>query len=579
MKITLKSLAILFACSCCFGMSNKITHDFKQKPELQILPKGSPLAENVDLVDLRNCSPETKLAAITLQGKVNSGEKSRVFMLVYKDKEADERAHTKMDFWLDYFKQKNHIKNYKQIDLDTYFAKYKDAYSKVIVCDPNLEASINVATMMCSLDDAIVISKSDLDKFSDGKEVIHLSGRWKKNVDAYKWAYENLWDKMNHKMLSCQHPTYAEHHLRDYLIRHKIFQFWVTGANVQDNPEADSEAELKFARKLMSKMPPCAPLVGWLDGGEDDIGLTEYGGVGIAGEYGMITLGTNWGANYSALSGISVDFASMIKRYQAKKDYSVPKLEDDKVYLSFVIQDSGDAPAYWQAIQAEVWKDENRGKLPIGWGITVSSLEMSAPMVEWFYDNAKANDYFYFCISGAGYCHPYRDFCSKTKNPEQAWDRYFTIIDEYAEFTGIEELGLYTDAWLEFDRKENDPVTKKFVNSLENIDTFILGLGRDKNIVKQGHNYLLGQEDSLVSHVVTRWDTKNTYPNKENQQWLANEIRKHTPKKRPAFIMVHPLSWSYFPTDLLKVTEMLGNEYQAISPRIFRDLYLKSIDK
>ncbi len=560
-------------------MSNKIADSYKQKPDLQFLPKGSPPAKIVDLVDLRDCDPETKLAAITLQGKVNSGEKGKVFMLIYKDESFDKIAHTKMDFWLDYFKQKKHIADYKQIDLDTFFKKYRDAYSKVIVYDPNLPATINVATMMCSLDDAIVISKRDLCKYSSQKEVIDLTGKWKTNIDAYNWAYDNLWGKMNQTMLSCQHPTFAEHQLRDYLIRHKIFQFWVTGANAQDHPGADAEAELKFARKLMSQMPPCAPLVGWLDAGEDDIGLTEYGGVGMAGEYGMITLATNWGANYSALSGISVDFAKMIKKYQARKNHTVPALQEDKVYLSFVIQDSGDAPAYWKDIQAEVWKDKNRGKLPIGWGITVSSLEMSAPVIEWFYDNAKPDDHFYFCISGAGYCHPYRNFCSKAENPELVWDKYLTIIDEYAEFTGIEELGLYTDAWLVFDRQKHDPVTMKFVNSLENIDTIILGLGRDQNIVKQGHNYLLGEDDTLITHVVTRWDTKNTYLNKENQQWLAEEIKKHTPKKRPAFIMVHPLSWSYFPTDLLRVTELLGSEYQAVAPGAFRELYLKSIDE
>ena len=82
--------------------------------------------------------------------------------------------------------------------------------------------------------------------------------------------------------------------------------------------------------------------------------------------------------------------------------------------------------------------------------------------------------------------------------------------------------------------------------------------------------------DVLVSHVITRWDAANVGRSPENNRWLTNEIRRHTQEDRPAFIHVHPLSWSYYPSDLVEVLKELGEAYVAVTPPELKRLYLEA---
>ncbi len=540
-----------------------------------LFPESSPPADNVDVVDLIEESSDMKLAMITLQGHINSDRQSKVCFKIWNQASQN----TPVTFWLDYFKTKKYIKSYQELPIKDFLKKYNHCYEKVIIYDPNLPATINIATMIGSLEKGIVVSPADASRFSKEKQITDLRNRWSKNISAYEWALENLWPKMNHNILSCQHPTFADHHLRDYLIRHKVFQFWVTGKNAQDGKASDYKTELAFAKKLFSMSPANIPLIGWLGTDHTDDGLTEYHGVGLAGEYGKITVGSNWGTNLSLISGIEVDIPAMVQRYQKRLDNPMPRLQSDKVYLCFAVQESGDAPIYWECVQKKVWADPARGKMPIGWSLGVPVFELCPAILEWFYDNASAKDHFYIAMSGTGYCHPYRGLFSKTKNPRAEWEKYLSITDHYLKLSRIGQMGLYTDAWLPFDRSKQDPVTLKFAEGLSAVDTLIVGMGRDENVLEMGHNYLLGKRNVLVSHVVTRWDAHNIGRNAKNNQWLAEEIRKNTPQQRPAFLFVHPLSWSYFPSDLVDVMDRLGDDYIAISPEHFRPMYLQAGSK
>ena len=120
----------------------------------------------------------------------------------------------------------------------------------------------------------------------------------------------------------------------------------------------------------------------------------------------------------------------------------------------------------------------------------------------------------------------------------------------------------------------SSPTNNEIADNLKGIDTFIMGMGRDEDIVKDGHNYYIGKSNVLVSHVVTRWDASRVgQRDQQNDRWLRDDIILHTPEERPAFIMVHPVSWSYFPSNLTNVSKMLGDEYIAVSPDHFRKLY------
>ena len=531
-----------------------------------LFPKGSPSADVVDVVDLRNASPDMKLKAITLQGQINKGKEARIYILL-KDQDL---------FWLNWMEEKKYLNEINNVSIDEYFNKYIDEIKSVIVYDPELPSTINIATMIASIDDGIVISPDNIQLYKLNKAITDLRERWKTNADAYDWALENLWHKMNNNILACLQPDFIPHNLRDYLISNKVFTFWITGKDKEDGIKSDFSKEKEFAEKLFRISPANIPVIGfWSSGG--DHGITEYAGVGLAGEYGKISVPCDWTTNMSFLSGIAVDFSKLVSDYQKTLCNRELTLDDSKVYISFDIVESGDAPVYWQNVQHRVWQDKKRGQIPISWSLGPSSIELIPPIMAWFYENASQNDYFIMALSGAGYIHPYRNFMSKVNEPDSAWEAYLKMTQLYMDYLNLNEIYLYTDAWKEFDRSLHDPITMKFVNGLKGLECLILGMGRDEKITEKSPNYLMGDESVLISHIFTRWNTQNVRHSSENRQWLIDEIRKNTPKYGPTFMHVHALSWGYYPSDLIAVLDELGEEYIAVNPKEMKQLYKETL--
>lgn len=532
-----------------------------------LFPQGSPPAKIVDVIDFRSTSKDTKLAAITLQGHINKRNEASAYLLL---KESDV-------FWLNWMKKRGYIHDTNELTIPQYFQKYQDIYKSTVVYDPELPNTINIATMIASLDAGIVIAPSDLAKYENEKKVINLCGRWKTNVEAYEWAFSNLWPQMNHHILACFQPDFIPHDLRDYLVRNRVFTFWVTGRDKEDGKKSSFSREKQFMEKLLRESPVNIPVLGfWGSGG--DHGITEYAGVGLAGQYGKLTVPCDWATNMSFLSGVQVDFSELVARYRNLPTRPSPTLENDKVYISFDIVESGDAPVYWQNVQRKVWQDPGRGKIPIGWSLGPSTIELIPPIMAWFYEQATPNDYFIMAMSGACYVHPYRDFMSKVEDPESAWQSYLELTQYYIDTLNLRDMCLYTGAWKHFDRSKQDDITAKFTDNLKSLDSLILGVGRDEGITETSPNYLIGQNDTLVSHVFTRWDVNNVKHIPENRQWLVDEIRKNTPQKRPAFMHIHALSWGYYPSDLIAVLEELGDGYVAVSPAEFKSLWKQSME-
>ncbi len=530
-----------------------------------LFPQGSEPAQTVDLIEIVSLTNDDRLTATTLQGIVNAGPKSRIYYHIAEN--------TNDRFWLNYMQEKGYIKNVSEITLDQALEKYSSYFDSVIVYDPDLKASINIATMMCSLKNAIVVSPQNAVKFKD-KEIIDLAGRWQSNIEAYKWAWQNLWPDMNQDVLCCYHPTACKHQMRDYLVRNRIFTFWVTGPAYQNGIKSNHDKEKQFAKMVFENTNPNIPVIGFWYSGKDS-GIEEYTGVGLAGKYGKLTVPCDWAANMSFLSGVEVDFKKTVENYNSRLNNVKEPIEinQNKVYICFDIVDSGDAPVYWQCDQFEVWKDSKRGKLPINYALGPTTMELFPPILEWYFENATTNDYFYMGLSGACYTAPYREFMTLTPDPAGAWEEYLNLTQKYMHRLKLSEISLYTDAWKIYSRPGNDEITLKFVNNLEGLNSLILGLGRDDEITKKGPNYFLGGNNVLISHIATRWDPGNIGRNKKNNHWLIEEIRKNTPSHRPAFLHIHPLSWSYYPSDMLEILNELGPLYEALTIPQFIELY------
>lgn len=531
----------------------------------RFLPPPVPTAPLIFAVDMSSAGSEDKLTASTLQGLVNRQGKAELYLLLG---EGDA-------FWLSILKSEKFVEGYANISLEEALRSYSRFIKTVIVYDPDLPASINAATMMAAVDGGVVVApERQREGWGAAATTVDLRGRWKTNAEVFRWTIDNLLPKMNPRVLACYHPTACNHHLRDYLVQQKVFHFWVSGKKSDDACKGDYEAERALAEEVLKKTPPNVPVLGFWYSGVDR-GLDEYDGVGLAGEYGKITVVSDWASNLSILGGMPVNVDAAVAGYAAQSEAAPTLVQTDKVYLCIDIVESGDAPSYVQGRMYKVWQDQRRGDVPINWSLGPAILDLAPPIAWYFYKNARPLDYLYMSISGAGYCHPYRRMFSQTVDPEGAWGDYVKITRSYLDRMKTGAVGLYTDAWQPFSREAGDVVTLRFAAGLPGLDACILGMGRDEGISPEAGNYWLGEGNApLVSHIMTRWDPGYAeHTSDENIEWLVNDIRARTPAARPCFMHVMALSWAYGPSEIYETVTRLGETYIPLTIPQYISLY------
>jgi len=518
----------------------------------EFLPPAAPVTDGeIFVIDLQTASSDEKLAATTLQGLVNRDEAKLYVLLAKWDA-----------FWLKQIKSTKQICSINMLSLEEAFAKFGSNIKKVFKYDPQLSDSINLATMMAAIEDGIVVAPDMPFAWQESAEVVDLKDRWSSSAEAYRWALDNLLERMSGQVLACYHPTACSHHLRDYLVAHKVFHFWVDSADASGvNKDARTE-EMQVFEHIMQKTKSNIPVLGFWYSGVDP-GLDEYYGVGLAGQYGKITVVSDWSSNLSFLGGCKADVRNAVTQYNKQITTTPPPLAQDNIYICFDVVESGDAPSYLQSRLYEVWQDEERGTVPINWSLGPTVFDLAPSIASYYYNEASSNDYIYMAISGAGYCHPFRELFSKTTQPEKCWENYLTTTNGYLLNMQSTVLGLYTDAWKPFVKKDADTILKRFIQGLGTLDAIILGMGRDENIDRNAPNYYLQNDnETVISHIMTRWPVdyaKKTY--EENIDWLVNDIKMNTPDILPGFMHVMALSWAYTPSDIVLVLNKLGNRY------------------
>jgi hypothetical protein len=162
-----------------------------QWPQEQLLPHFAPV-EALDVVNMMQRPGDERLLFSTVQGIVN-----RTQPRIYLIENADEGAET----WPSSFT----VPQARLEDPWPLVTKYRAELHGVIVYDPAQPASINVATTLAGLRDAVVASPELAQRLAAepyGLPVLEdLRGRFESDLDAYEWAYDNLWDETTRRMI------------------------------------------------------------------------------------------------------------------------------------------------------------------------------------------------------------------------------------------------------------------------------------------------------------------------------------------------------------------------------------------
>lgn len=389
----------------------------------------------------------------SLQGVVNR-DAPRLYLRFLKVPGPERRINLD-DHWLAYMRQ-SWLKDREireEAQFDRLFELFPEARAGVVLWDPEVPASSNVAATICgvegwlpvraggALQARIVDSGPKLPvKLSlVGKFTGEVSGSRK--CDAYLWAKEHYLDagKCNPRLMAYYVDAHTQTAARpgpeypdlrnaclvnhDYYIARRAF-FWDLLPWGDEAPVDDPSQPLGTDRKTTFALlraqyeqnkgdgfTSVGGFIPWNWKYTDAAGAGgKHGGVPTEWEYAAILSAHNAIMDADALGLGALSNASVYALYPLAPHYAqtppatTPPLED-KTYVLVYMGDY-DSAAWLARSVPSVWDDPARGSLPIAWAFNPNLSDRVPQVFDYVYATKTANDWFIGGDSGAGYLNP-----------------------------------------------------------------------------------------------------------------------------------------------------------------------------
>ncbi len=517
------------------------------RPYPTLQPKRDKPAEHLYTADLRSIdnslaqplNQNAKLLLASLQGIVNR-KQPRIFFIWNNDDA----------FCLDIMQRQGHTGTPIPVgDPFTLLTTFQDEFRGAVVPDPNVYESPCIAVDFASADDLLVATPELAAKYNlTIKE--DLRGRFKDNADALRYARETLLPRLNPYLALCLDPPLLGSQVDD-LIAARGMAFWVTGPKAQDRPGANEKAEYTEIAATFAKMPLGAVVRGyWWHG--DNMGLGEYPGVRLGSRFGKITTVSDYVGNYSVTSGIPL--ASVRQKPQPP----APKLNRSKVYLAITMSD-GDNLITWNNFWRDYFNDPLHGTFPIGYGMGPTLIDLSPPLVQWFYEHAAPTDEFLCDVSGVGYISPL-DWGQSLKGGPAAFRKFYDWTQEYMNRLDMKTVRINDVGPAQIARVgANLPAVKFLMPDY--------GYNSERNYSELTYKLPTGQSVFRAA----------TYGPQSAD--LVREIRSRVGAARPAFLNVFVVNWGSSLSRIKAALDALGSDYVPVTPSQLNALYRQAEDK
>ncbi|MCS6863270.1 MAG: GxGYxYP family putative glycoside hydrolase, partial [Abditibacteriales bacterium] len=282
----------------------------------RVFPQSPPVSaeEAVVVHSVAADDQPTRVALGCLQGLVNA-QRPRLY-LIYTDHD---------DRWLRWYQERGYVKRVERMaSADAVIQRFRAVVKGAILVD---ERFLNVGTMLASVRGGMVCTPALAERWSL-PVIADLRGRWRRDVDAYRWAFRTLWPQMNQDVLCSGHPRRSPQQT-DYLVAHRIFTFFISGGVDGADEGKDPAEEIRLAEEILAACRPNGAVMGWWSWSDPPEGIGEYMGMTLASRYAKMTIGTEFMTNMSFHSGIPAP--QQFRQPQIQRLPPIP-LQQDKVY-------------------------------------------------------------------------------------------------------------------------------------------------------------------------------------------------------------------------------------------------------
>lgn len=479
-------------------------------PADQLLPSFPATVQKLDFFYLKGEASELYLFS-SLKGLVNR-KSPRLFSY-----EGDEYAEGPFT-WL----QSLNLEWVEQDDKWSLITKYRSEISGLIVYDPNRIHTVNLATMLAKDKKALIASPSLLSRLTAAPYnlpvLMDLRGKFSSKLEVYRTMYDKYWPDVDHRLLIGLNPERHQAGLREYATALGTAVIWL-------DPEVSDESEL--LNRYLFDMPAGSNIMGWWP--EEGPGVTR------ASQYGIGTIASDYSSNLTVHSG-------MPRTITIKPIPPKPKLQN-YIYVAFILAD-GDNLQYVEHLVRKLWKNPDRGSVPIGWTLSPAMVDAMPGALNFFHQTATDNDNLISGPSGYGYVYP--NFF-----PDQGTlDKFVAKTEDYNRRAGFRVITI----WNTITGGINQNVGQSFAAYAPST----LGL--------TGQN--TGGPLTIYSKKLPGKPLSCNYCT--NEQAMKDHIRSASEGwegKEPRFLLIQAQPWQDVkPTDFKNVANSLNKNYRVVRP-------------
>ncbi len=523
--------------------------------EIHLCPKSSAPARILYAFragDLTSYAWDLRLTLSCLQGIVNRTQ-PQLYLI-----------HDRYDeLWLEWLRERGDIDRVEWLEVGEVFARFLPTVAQMFVTDPTVPASINVATMLAAVRGGLVATPYTFEQFNlplgsspDASDVgLDLRNfRWQKDVDAYRWAFQQLGDGLSKQALAILAPQ--EVALRDYLVEFRIPILWISGPPDEErNPKASSEAEARFAEEIMMQWPPNIPCLGWPGSGDKQGGIGETLGVRLASRCAKFTPCTAFDAYSPTVGNLSLHSGTKATLRQRIPEM---RLEPGKVYFAFVRSD-GDGWNFQRHYYRKLFDDPAHGTVPLGWQIGSTAFDGQPDLLDYYYKHARPGDCFVNALTGLGYIHE-EDYAQNypANRRDEIWRDYLRLSNIYRNRLGATVISTYSEMRAEL---------WKQIAGMPGLSGIFANYGRSR--VTTLENLVTMVDRVPIFRAINRPPGPFTFTSsarRDAEYFMINEIRRWTPPRRPAFLHVFLANWLTTMDMAANIVRGLGEEYVAVRP-------------
>jgi hypothetical protein len=513
-------------------------------------PQSPPPAQELLVVDASASTPQQEFALSVLQGLVNR-EQPCLYLLHTRYERQDRE-------WLDEL----HVEGYTSHQIATLevWNRFRDEIKGVILYDGSMMDEIgdfysdrlnqtNLLMMIGALEDAVPVTP-EMNETLELPVVYDARGMWSSQYEMMRWAYEELFPRMNHRILATHYPGIFL--LTDYLVAFKIFTFWF--------PEHRVQPEENLLHGILASTPPNTPIVGWWfdwmpNPKDPDLrhadAVMEESGLLRGSYFGKVLTPSHEATNLSLHSGVPVG------PYRHKKPNTL-KFDPGQVYYAHIISDGDNlGEALMMRTRDLQWDKPERGSFPMGWSFAPAAARMAPPVLNYYLRTATPNDLLVGGL-GVGYTEPIMYLRAFPEQREALYAAYARMTDEAMRWIDT------TCLWLINGRdEEEDRYARSSSGQLQGIFT---GYGGSPEVACAR---------IAPNNVVAFRSASRLIEGKSKEELIeamVDEIRQAAGDARPAFIEAWVLNWAWRMDMLQEVERRLGSDFVCVRPDVLVQL-------